>query len=67
MHPYQLKSSQSELNGEPVEGYDVCCNGEFRLFVNAFYYVWARVFINHINNAFDMLEMNNGNERYRIT
>jgi len=56
MHPYQIKSAQKELNGEPLDGWGVYCNGEFRIFVNAFNVRAAQDFVNHINEAFHILE-----------
>lgn len=56
MRPYQLKSAQKQLNGEPLEGYAVFCDKEERVFVNAFEHDWARDFVNHLNDAFDIFE-----------
>jgi len=56
MHPYQIKSAQKELNGEPLDGWGVYCNGEFRIFVNAFQIRSAIDFVNHINEAFYIFE-----------
>lgn len=62
MHPYQLKSAQKELNGEPLEGYGVYCGDELRFFAHAFDYRWVRDFVNHINEAFYIFDMHTRNK-----
>lgn len=57
MLPYQVKSAQKELNGEPLDGWAVYCNGEQRYFVNAFQIRAAQDFVNHINEAFYIFDM----------
>lgn len=56
MPPYQIKSAEKVINGEPLDGWGVYCNGEFRLFVNAFQIRAAQDFVNHINDAFNIFE-----------
>lgn len=63
MRPYQLKSATKDINGEPLPGWGVYCNGEFRLFVNAFQVRSAIDFVNHINEAFYIFDMHIRNNK----
>lgn len=56
MRPYQIKSAEKVINGEPLDGWAVYCNGEQRCFVNAFQIRAAQDFVNHINDAFNIFE-----------
>lgn len=61
MRPYQIKSAEKVINGEPLDGWAVYCNGELRLFVNAFQVRAAQDFVNHINEAFYIFDMHTRN------
>lgn len=57
MRPYRIKSATKMINNVELDGYGVYCNGELRLFVSAFKVRAAQDFVNHINEAFDLFDM----------